>query len=317
VTAPAVFTEAEIRAAITMKDAIGSTRSAFLAAEAGTLSTAPPWHLSVGTMGEVHVKGAHLHGTSHFAVKTSTGFPHNAASGLPTSSGYITVFDARTGAPTALLLDGGYLTELRTGAAGAIALDLLGPSEIETLVIIGSGGQARFQIEGALEVRRPRHVRVIGRDRARADRLATWVHESFGVSADARQLGAEPIQGQVIITVTGATSPVLQLGDVSPGTHITAVGSDGPRKRELDPDLVRRADVFAVDDLAQSAQLGELKGLGDRSAVTIGSLLRDGTPPWSSGRISVADLTGTGAQDAALASVAHSRLMSIAPAVAR
>jgi ornithine cyclodeaminase len=305
---PEIFTEADVRAAVTMTDAIESTRRSFLATEAGALSTAAPWHLDVENRGEVHVKGAYLFGEPFFSVKTSTGFPGNAAAGLPTSSGYTTVFDAATGQPVALLLDGGYLTELRTGAAGAVALDLLAPLEIDTLVVIGTGGQARFQIAGALQVRHPRLVRVLGRDSARADSLAAWVGESFDVRAEANPLSDGVPEGQAIVTVTGARSPILQRQDVLPGTHVTAVGSDGPGKRELDPALVSRADLFAVDDVAQSERLGELKGL-DRDAVTLGALLHDGAPAWTEDRISVADLTGTGAQDAAIATVAVGRLL--------
>jgi ornithine cyclodeaminase len=315
-SSPQIFTEAAVRAAVSMQDAIAATRHAFLAADAGALSSAPPWHLDVDGRGEVHVKGAHLTGQQYFSVKTSTGFPANAAAGLCTSSGYTAVFDAATGAPVALLLDGGYLTELRTGAAGAIALDLLATPDLQTLVVIGTGGQARFQIEGALEVRRPHHVRILGRNRERAAALAAWVTDSFAVTADARELDDTPVQGEAIVTVTGATTPVLQRHQVAAGTHVTAVGADGPGKRELAPDLVAAADLFAVDDLSQSVALGELKDIPNRAAVTIGALLRHGTPAWTADRISIADLTGLGAQDAALATAAVTQLLTSQPATA-
>lgn len=178
-TAPRVFTADEVRAAVSSDDAFTSARHAFLALHRETVESPTPWHLDIPEHGgELHVKGAVLQEAPYFAVKLSTGFPGNASQALPTSDGMTVVMEAATGRIAALLLDGGYLTELRTGAAGALALDLLAPAHIEELAIIGTGGQARYQIEAALQVRTPHQISVHGRDRGRAEAFAGWIADA-------------------------------------------------------------------------------------------------------------------------------------------
>jgi ornithine cyclodeaminase/alanine dehydrogenase-like protein (mu-crystallin family) len=220
------------------------------------------------------------------------------------SRGFTAVFDAETGAVSALLLDGGYLTELRTGAAGALTIDLLAPSTVNTMAFIGTGGQIRFQIEGALTVRSPREITVLGRQLDRAQDVARWASERFGIAAEAVMLGAEPIDADVIVTATAATSPVLQLAQVRPDVHITAVGADSPGKRELSNQLLAAATLIAVDSIEQSETLGELQT--DATHVkphTIGELIEAGYQRRPL-ELTIADLSGVGAQDAGIAEVA-------------
>ncbi|WP_020015019.1 ornithine cyclodeaminase family protein [Promicromonospora sukumoe] len=307
---PWIVTAAEVQETVDIGTAVASARQAFLALADGTVRSPAPWHLDADG-GAVHVKGAVVDELPTFAVKASSGFPGNTTRGLPTSDGHTTVFDAETGTVLALVLDGGYLTELRTGAAGAVVLDLLTPAQLDTIAFIGTGGQIRHQIAGALHVRTPERITLIGRTRERTDRLAGWVRDRYDIHVDVRELSDASIDAAAIITATTATSPVLRPHQVRPGAHITAVGSDGPGKRELDPDLVLRADVIAVDDLDQSRRLGELQDITEHQLTavarrgnrlgTIGDLLRTGAPAWHDTRVSVADLTGTGAQDATIA----------------
>ncbi len=307
-----IFTAAEVRAAVSIDDAFASARTAFTALHAGTVESPTPWQLGLtGHGGELHVKGAALDGAPHFAVKLSSGFPGNARRGLPTSDGMTVILDASTGQIAALLLDAGYLTELRTGAAGALALDLLGPPHIAELAVIGTGSQARYQIEAALRVRAPQLISIHGRNHARAEELATWTAGRTDAHVTTVRLGGAPLSAQAIITVTPSTSPVLHAHQVAPGTHVTAVGSDGPGKRELDPALVRKANFIAVDSIHQSRTLGELQGIDDVDdrLTTLGAVLA-ARPRGSRATtdITIADLSGTGAQDAAIASIAVTRL---------
>src|SRR5262245_33657892 len=105
--------------------------------------------------GEVHVKGAWLHGTPYYSIKEAAGFSANLARGLPLGSGLMLVFEADTGFLRAILFDNGFLTELRTGAAGALAADLLARRDVRRVGILGAGSQARYQLEALLGVRRP------------------------------------------------------------------------------------------------------------------------------------------------------------------
>src|SRR5947208_3121628 len=96
--------------------------------------------------GEFHVKTALIDGVPHVAVKIASGFYDNPSRGLPSGSGLMAVFDATTGLPVALLLDNGFLTDIRTGAAGAVAAEFLAPAMIATVGVLGSGLQARHQV---------------------------------------------------------------------------------------------------------------------------------------------------------------------------
>ncbi|ROR80022.1 ornithine cyclodeaminase [Plantibacter flavus] len=311
-TTPPVFSADEIRATLTMSDAIESARTAFRALHAQTVESPPPWHLNVSEhRGELHVKGAAVHGAPHLSVKVATGFPGNACHGVPTSDGLTAVVDSATGRIAALFLDGGYLTELRTGAAGALALDLLAPAEVEELAIVGSGGQARFQIEAALHVRTPERITVYGRNEDRMRAFATWIQERADIPVRRAALDDSPMTATAVVTVTPSTVPVLYSHQIRAGTHVTAIGSDGPGKRELEPSLLRRADLIVVDSLHQSQTLGELQGidLGGQDVVTLGSLLHRRRTDRDPDLLTIADLSGTGAQDAAIAALAARRLL--------
>lgn len=308
---PRVFTIDEIREVVSLEDAYESARKAFLALEDDTVTSPFPWHLDVESVrGEVHVKGALLHGEPYFAVKMSAGFPQNGRLGLPTSDGFTTIFDSSTGQVRAILLDGGYLTELRTGAAGAVALDYLAAENIKELAVFGTGGQARFQLDAALCVRTPERVTIYGRNPAAGDALVAWARNRTNADVRFSPLGGDLIQAQAIISTTPSIEPVIRSHQVPPGTHITAVGSDSPGKRELETDLLHKADLVVVDNLSQSEALGELQGI-DVSKLrtsTLGTVIRDA---WirNPDAITICDLSGTGAQDSAIASIAALRLL--------
>jgi len=307
---PRIISGDEVRANLGMSSAISVVRRAFRAAHSGAVSPAP-FHLDIETLdghcaGELHIKGAHITGEPFFAVKASSGFPGNAARGLSTSHGFTTVFDAETGQLQAVVLDDGYLTELRTGAAGAVANDLLAIHEVDVAVVVGTGGQARHQIDGLLAVRRPASLVVAGRRDLAVQELVTWVRQEHDVDVrGTTDIRTAVRDAPLVVTVTGARSPILQPGWLSPGSHVTAVGSDSPGKRELHPDLLRRADLFAADDLTQSKTVGELQDIDvdrmRRPATTIGALLIEGGGRVSAEDLTIADLTGLGLQDAAIA----------------
>jgi ornithine cyclodeaminase len=147
-------------------------REGFVKHARGEVSLPGVIGLNLPTGGEVHVKAAHLHGSPFYCVKEAGGFPGAAASGLPTSTGMIQVFDAATGQLRGLLFDHGYLTDLRTGAAGALAADVLARAGVVQAGILGTGAQARFQVEALLGVRQPGRVVIWGRNEEKARAFA-------------------------------------------------------------------------------------------------------------------------------------------------
>ena len=294
-----ILREADVRAALPMSACIDAVEAAFVAYSGGEAELPAVIHLDVPeARGEIHVKAGHIHGAPAYAVKVASGF---SATDPPSIDGLVLVFDAATGAPVAFLLDGGYVTDTRTGAAGGVAARRLAPEHAAVVAVIGTGIQARRQVEALRCVRDVTEVRVWGRDAERAAAAAADVGGTAAPTVEAAVDAAD-----VVITCTASTRPLVRAGWIAPGTHITAVGSDGVGKQELDPELLRRADVLAVDSLDQCRRLGELQhalDVADR-AVELGAICA-GTAPGrtSSTQLTVCDLTGVGVQDVAAANV--------------
>jgi ectoine utilization protein EutC len=322
-----VLTEAEIR---TLADADGArkwVRDAFLSFAEGRAVVPAPMGFQVPEVeGEIHVKGAYLPGFPYFAVKAATGFYRNREMGLPPLGGLVMVFDATTGFPRAVLLDNGYLTELRTAAAGALAADALARSEVATVAVLGAGSQARYQVEALVRVRPFQRLRAWSRTPERTEAYAREMHERLGLDAQVFPRARDAVAGaDIVITVTPATEPILQADWLEPGTHVTAVGSDFPDKHELAVEVLVRADKYVPDSIAQCLHSGELHHAVDAGALTVedvhgelGEVL-SGRKPGREGdlELTVADLTGLGIQDAAVANlvVASAAERGLNPAV--
>jgi ornithine cyclodeaminase/alanine dehydrogenase-like protein (mu-crystallin family) len=223
------------------------------------------------------------------------------------------LFSAKTGLVTALLLDNGYLTDIRTAAAGAVAAKYLAPKTVETAAVLGTGVQARLQIIAAHLVRPFKRVLVWGRDKTKAQACAKEIAKALEIKAEAVTDAARAIgEAQLVVTTTSAKKPILRAEWLHKGLHITAMGSDLAGKNEIDPRATALADLYVCDRITQAAALGELRAA--RSA----GLMTSSTPPelgqiiagLHPGRtlesaITICDLTGTGAQDTAIASHAY------------
>ncbi len=262
--------------------------------------------------GEVDVKTAYVPGLDGFAIKVSPGFFDNPKLGLPSTSGLMMLLSARTGQVQALLLDNGYLTDLRTAAAGAVAARALSRPDATTACIIGAGMQARLQLQALCLVRPIRRAVVWARDGAKAGAAAAEMAAMLGLPVTAM---ADPqaavAMADIIVTTTPATRPVLQADWLRPGQHVTAMGSDQHGKNEIDPAALIRAR-YVPDRLSQVRGLGELRSaieagliaadqdFAELGAVLTGSAAGRQTPD----DITIADLTGTGVQDTAIATFA-------------
>ncbi|MBU2218621.1 MAG: ornithine cyclodeaminase family protein, partial [Gammaproteobacteria bacterium] len=155
--------------------------------------------------GEVDVKTAYLPGVAHFAIKVSPGFFDNPTLGLPSLNGLMMLFSAQTGLADALLLDNGYLTAVRTAAAGAIAAKWLAREDAKVVAILGAGEQARLQLQALRLVREVREVRIWARDPAKAQAMAAELEDARAVdSIDAALDGAD-----IAITTTPSREPLI------------------------------------------------------------------------------------------------------------
>jgi ornithine cyclodeaminase/alanine dehydrogenase-like protein (mu-crystallin family) len=306
-----ILPEEEIRELARAEDARAVVRDAFSALHRGEATLAAVISVPFRSPeGLAHIKAGHLHADPVWTVKVATDM--EPEDGGPTlHNGLMVVINLADGAPAALLLDNGYLTDLRTGAAGAVAADLLARTDAKTVAIVGAGKQARFQLEALLQVRQIATVRVASRSPGRARVFADESVARWGIAAQVCSSVEEAVrEADIVITTTPSTSPLVRADWLAPGVHVTAVGSDEPTKQELHPDVLGRADVIAVDDVGQASRSGELHhaleagSTDEPRVVTLGQLLehaREGrTRPEQT---TVADLTGVGVQDAAIASL--------------
>lgn len=227
------------------------------------------------------------------------------------------VFDAETGIPRCALFDNGYLTDLRTGLAGGVAARHLSREDTSAVGIVGAGVQARYQLEALALVRPIEGCRVWARRRAQAGQFASEMGEKLGIVVDVADTIEEVTVGaDVLVTTTPATEPLIANSMIPPGLHVTTVGSDAESKQELSADVVTSADRFVCDSLAQSRRLGELRGaieagFDPAQAVELGQVISGEAEGRMSGAdVTICDLTGTGAQDTAIASLAVERCVS-------
>lgn len=263
--------------------------------------------------GEIDIKSAYLPGVDGIAVKVSAGFFDNPRLGLPSLGGLMLVFSSRTGVPAAVLLDNGYLTNIRTALAGAVAAKHLSRPDATTVGVLGAGVQARLQIDALRLVRSVTAVRVWARRPEAAAEFAAAVRADHGVEVAVVDQPADvAVDGGIVVTTTPSDEPLLDLSARRPGLHITAVGSDAEGKQELAVDLIASADRVVCDSRAQSERLGELRSVRESGhavdVVELGEVIA-GT---AVGRghaddVTICDLTGTGAQDTAIASLVTAR----------
>ncbi len=312
-----ILTEAELRRVVHLDlEAIDVVEQAFVALASGKVVMPPILSMAIpDANGEVDVKTAYIPGFEGFAIKVSPGFFDNPKIGLPSLNGLMILFSAKTGQVLALLLDNGYLTDVRTAAAGAVAARHLAPSTVETAGVIGTGVQARLQLKAAHLVRPFEQALVWGRDHDKARACAVDLSAELGIEVRAERDPARLVaQSQLVVTTTPAEHPVLKAEWLHPGLHITAMGSDQAGKNEIEPEALVSAGLYVADRVSQCEKLGEL-----RSALAAG-LWKRGTPPElgeivsgikmgraSEAEITICDLTGTGAQDTAIATFALAR----------
>ncbi|MEQ9673517.1 MAG: cyclodeaminase [Roseovarius indicus] len=313
-----IMTEAELREVVALDlETVDVIEAAFAALAGGEVVMPPILSMDLpAANGEVDVKTAYIPGFEGFAIKVSPGFFDNPKLGLPSLNGLMILFSAQTGLVKALFLDNGYLTDIRTAAAGAVAARHLAPEVVTTAGVIGTGVQARLQMQAAHLVRPFERVIVWGRDEQKAAECAKDLKNSLGVEAeivsDPAQLVAE---SQLVVTTTPAKEPVLKAEWLHPGLHVTAMGSDQEGKNEVEAKALVAADLYVADRGSQTEKMGELRsaiaaGLWTGGApVELGDVItKKAAGRKAAGDITIADLTGTGAQDTAIASHVAAKL---------
>jgi ornithine cyclodeaminase len=305
-----VLTEGELRRIVKIDlDVLSVVENAFRLLGAGKVIMPPILSMEIPEVhGEVDVKTAYIPGFEGFAIKVSPGFFDNPKLGLPSLNGLMIVFSARTGLVEALLLDNGYLTDVRTAAAGAVVARHMAPSVVETAGVLGAGVQARLQIEAAHLVRPFKRVLVWSRDSGKAQACAADITKKIGVPASVASAEAAVRESQLVVTATPSRHPIVRAEWLHPRLHITAMGSDQAGKNEIEPEAIGRAHLYVCDRVSQAEGLGELRAARSAGLLSgvvppeLGEIIEGRRGRTSEDEITICDLTGTGAQDTAIAS---------------
>jgi alanine dehydrogenase len=310
----ALFTRAEVAAALPIKDCIDAVEQAFAAHDAGR--AIPPGVLGSHVEGGgFHVKTAGLHGTRpYFVAKINANFPKNReAADLPTIQGALILFDGANGRPLAIM-DSAEVTKLRTAAASAVAAKHLARENASTLAICGCGVQGRVHLDAIRAVRPIRRVFAFDADRAFAERFAKELTSRDCPVTVAASVADACAEADIVATCTSATSPILHHRDLKPGTFVAAVGTDSEHKHEIAPDVLAKGRVVA-DILDQCVQIGDLRhaiAAGAMTRADVYAELAQVVTGRKRGRsddsqVIVFDSTGTALEDVAAAALVYER----------
>ena len=262
--------------------------------------------------GEVHIKYGYVKEQPYYVIKIASGFYEDPAQQRMSSNGMILLFSQQSGQAVCALLDEGLLTNIRTAVAGAIAAKYLAPERVDKIGMVGAGTQARLQLSYLKAVTSCRRVLVWGTSQ---EELESYRHdmeqEGFMIKTteDIRDIQEEC---KLIVTTTPSLTPLLLSDHLQKGTHITAVGSDTPDKHELDPEILRQADLVVADSMEQCLVRGEIHqamkaGLFEKHQMLELGQIISGTIKGreSKDQITVADLTGVAVQDMAIAQAVY------------
>jgi ornithine cyclodeaminase len=234
-----------VREAFPMSEAVDVMRSALRAFGEGNVYQPPRMVLQPQQLnGFAFLKPAAVGsgGDASFGLKVITYFPDNPKRGIAAISGFVALFDAGTGAPLALL-DGGVVTEVRTGAVSAVATDVLAPPAAGDLALLGAGVQARAHLAAMAAVRTLRRVRVWNHNRETANAFVAWA-AGAGHTVEACTTVREAVDGADLICTVSSSREALLDGDwVTPGAHVNAVGAFEPTTRELHANLLGKARI--------------------------------------------------------------------------
>lgn len=300
----AVVTESMARELVTLRDAIEVIEAAFASLDAGDSRLFDPVIGQAGRPGTRFGAKAAYDGLGRGpGLKVGSYWADNPARGLPAHGSTTFLLDDETGRPCALV-SASHLTSLRTAASNAMAVRRLARLDSRILTVVGTGHQAYWEALAVAEVRHLERVLVCGRNVVAADALARRLREA-GLAAEASPLSSAVAQADIIVTATAARAPLFAADQVRPGTHVSAMGADGPGKQELDPALACTASLWA-DLPSQSVVMGEFQYLSNAQDVRpIGGLVNGRL----TGRLNDADVTiydssGVGLQDIVIAGLA-------------
>ncbi|MFX1544415.1 MAG: ornithine cyclodeaminase family protein [Promethearchaeota archaeon] len=309
-----ILSKNEVQSCLPMGKTIQAVREAYIAFAKGRVQLAPVAHLDVKQYnGEVDIKPGYVEDFGIIGTKIASGYYDNHKLGLPPGVAVIVLMDLKTSMPIAIM-DGTYITAYRTGAAGAVAADVLARKNSKRVGVVGTGTQGRMQIIALRELLKIEEVRAWDIVGDAAERYAKEMTESFGIEVNAFSNVEDVVRdADIVVTVTPSREALVKSDWIGEGVHINAIGADGPGKQELDPKIVANADKIVVDSLVQCRRIGEIQHALAQNLITennvhaeIGQILiGDKSGRESDKEITMFDSTGLAAQDIAAGYVVY------------
>lgn len=315
-----ILTESDLRSVLTMRDVIAAIESGFLALARGDALIPERLHLNVvdrnGIVLEMpaYTRSREGRDTSALGTKIVSVFDGNAARGLPIVQAVYLLLDSETGAPLALL-EGRFITAIRTAATSAVATKFMCSPGTNTLAVFGAGVQARFHIDAMIEVAEIGRVMIASRSLQSTSALAEQVRLDHRIPCDVVSAVQAASFSNLICTCTNSPEPLFDGRVLAEGTHINAVGAFTPSTRELDSETIRRARVIIDAESAAGREAGEILVPLSEGAINqahVKGTLADVVSGRVPGRASVSEITvfkscGLAIEDLVTAHLAYSR----------
>ncbi|MBY8989243.1 MAG: ornithine cyclodeaminase family protein [Candidatus Lokiarchaeota archaeon] len=309
-----ILSQDDVKLCLPMNKAIQAVQEAYIAFAKGRVKMPPVMHLDVSQYnGEIDIKSGYIEDFGLIGTKIASGFYDNHKLGLPPGIAIIILMDLKTSMPLAIM-DGTYVTAYRTGAAGAVAANVLAKKDSEIIGVIGAGTQARMQIIALNEIFTLKEVKVWDINDTAKRLYSKEMSEQLNITVESVDSVKDAVvESDIVVTVTPSKKALVMKDWIKNGTHINAIGADGPGKQELDPMIIKVADKVVVDSLEQCKIIGEIQhalknGLIKEKDIhaEIGQILiGDKKGRESDHEITLFDSTGLAAQDIAAANIVY------------
>ncbi|MDM8534153.1 ornithine cyclodeaminase family protein [Clostridiaceae bacterium HSG29] len=319
-----VLSKKDIQSLLKMNDVIDVVESAY-SQKASNRASIFDWVFNEFDPGvaDMDIKSGWLKDEGIYGMKLVSWFSKNPEKNLPSIIGVVMVFDDKTGKPIGLV-DGDYITGMRTGAAGAIGAKYMARKDSKTLLMVGTGHISKFEIAATLiALPNIEEVIIINPINAQvatdmAEKLKDVLRDEFDITREFEVKSIDNIEdavrlSDIIITATPSRKPLIMKEWLKPGTHLSCIGSDMPGKEEIDPNIFKEARVV-VDDLEQCKHIGEIEipfnlGIIDNQSISgeIGDIINKKiNGRMNDDEITVFDATGTALLDLVTARLAFS-----------
>lgn len=314
-----IYTLEQIKNVVETMDFSTKIEQGFIAYSNGQVIVPPVGELIFeDPPGDTHIKYGYIKGDEYYVIKIASGFYQNVKINLPSSSGLMLVFSQKTGVLETILLDEGFLTNIRTAVAGEIVAKYMAPKKISTIGVFGTGTMARMQVKALQTVTNCKRLIVWGRSEPSLEAYKNDMEaDGFEVHTTMESVDVTEASNLILMT-TPSSMPLIDVSQIKKGTHITAMGSDTAEKQELDTKILLMADIVVADSLNQCQERGEVfkallaNDLNLDKVIELGHAIKSGNRiRTSEDQVTVADLTGVAVQDVQIAKVVSAALLAV------